>query len=188
MEMLLRDLLTSLLLWLLYRSRRERWSAAPDRRGPGSVIRPAAGLSGLGWAWLVWVPCASWLIVNAVPALRNDPAARWIPTTVTCFALPFGALLILRARRSLVFFNHRGVIFKPTFARFQHVSWNKVQQIEYWPIRGRLAFRTKGHVLAIWLGFAGLSALLDQARRSVPKVLWRAALDRVEKDYLQNES
>jgi len=180
----MRDLLTPLFLWLFYNARRERWGMAPDRKGTASVIRPAPGLRGLGWAWLVWVPCASWVMVNGLHELRDAPAARWVAVIVTCVAVPFGASLILRARRSFVLFNGYGVIFKPTIGTLRHVSWNQLRKLEYWPIRSRLVFRTKSSALTIRVGFAGFAALLDQARQSLPKSLWVEPLARVERDYL----
>jgi hypothetical protein len=188
MESLLRDLLTSFALRLVYESRRENWGTAPDQKGTGSIIRPPSSLQGFGWAWLVWMPGATWLVVNAWPELRADTGARWLATVVTCFAAPFGASLILRAKRSFVFFNRRGVIFRPALGRLRHVSWDQLQKIEYRSIRNHLVLRTKGSALPIWVGFAGFSALLDQARRSLPEGLRAELLACVEKEYLNRSS
>lgn len=188
MELLLRDLLTSLTLWFFDESRRKNWSATPSRSGPPSIIRPPDGLQGFGWALLVWVPFAASLAFSAFHELLSDRAARWLPLVLASVAAPLGAYLLLHARRSFVYFNRRGVILKRPFRRLQHISWDQIRNLEYLPLLSRLALHASDRALEIPLGFVGFSALIDQARQVLPKELWGEPLARIEKDYLNGRT
>ena len=157
-----------LALALFYALLRATWNAQPVPRGTGLLLVPSSAFLAIGWALLVFGPTAAWLTLTGFADLKRSAMANRVAFAAGCGTALLGVTLVLRAKRSFVFVNSRGLILKPAFSTFRHIAWGRVQTVEYRSVVGQLTFRSNRSSLAVGLMLRGLSALVDQVRISLP--------------------